>query len=126
MKSPKHPESVDYDSLEVVTLMRTFSPPLIFVTARGMKKVDTFNHDTYTISKTRKTSVSAGMRQRAENMGTFTHNNVTYPRLQFWQITDEYFDNPDILKQIIRLPEQWIQPRRRAERHFDDEQLRLL
>lgn len=70
--------------------------------------------------------VSSGMRQRAENMGTFTHNNVTYPRLQFWQITDEYFDNPDILKQIIRLPAQWIQPRRRSERHFDDEQLKLL
>ena len=49
MKSPKHPESVDYDSLEAVTLMRTFTPPLIFVTANGMKKVDTFNHDTYTI-----------------------------------------------------------------------------
>ncbi len=49
MKSPKHPESVNYDSLEAVTLMRTFSPPLTFVTAKGMKKVDTFNHDTYTI-----------------------------------------------------------------------------
>ena len=49
LKSPKHPESVNYDSLEAVTLMRTFTPPLIFVTARGMKKVDTFNHDTYTI-----------------------------------------------------------------------------
>lgn len=70
--------------------------------------------------------VSAGMRQRAENMGTFSHNNVTYPRLQFWQITDEYFDNPDILKQIIRLPEQWIQPRRRSERHVEDRQMRLL
>lgn len=70
--------------------------------------------------------ISAGMRQEAENMGTFSHNNVTYPRLQFWQITDEYFDNPDILKQIIRLPAQWIQPRRRSERHFDDRQMKLL
>ena len=49
MKSPKHTESVDHDSLEAVTLMRTFSPPLIFVTANGMKKVDTFNPDTYAI-----------------------------------------------------------------------------
>ena len=49
LKTPKHPESVNYDSLEAGALMRTFTPPLIFVTARGMKKVDTFNHDTYTI-----------------------------------------------------------------------------
>ena len=49
MKTPKRPESVDYDSLEAVTLMRTFTPPLIFVTAKGMKKVDAFNHDTYSI-----------------------------------------------------------------------------
>lgn len=70
--------------------------------------------------------VSAGMRQRAENMGTFSHNNVTYPRLQFWQITDEYFENNDMLKRIIRLPAGWIQPRRRSERHFDDRQMSLL
>ena len=70
--------------------------------------------------------ISDGMRQEAENMGTFTHNNVTYPRLQFWQITDEYFQNPDSLQRIIRLPAAWIQPRRRSERHFDDRQMSLL
>ena len=63
MKSPKHPESVNYDNLEAVALMRTFTPPLIFVTANGMKKVDTFNHDPetwipYQIAKPTNVSIS--------------------------------------------------------------------
>ena len=33
-------------------------------------------------------SVTAGMRQLASEMGTFEHNNVTYLRLQFWQISE--------------------------------------
>ena len=83
MKSPKHPESVNYDSLEAVTLMRTFTPPLIFVTANGMKKVDTFNHDTYTIHT---------------NVGTLKK----YQMLFTFQLKDaEYFgDNIRINKKI--------------------------
>ena len=38
--------------------------------------------------------VSTGMRQEAADMGTFLHNNETFPRLQFWQIDDAYFQNP--------------------------------
>ena len=70
--------------------------------------------------------VSDGMRQEAEDMGTFTHNNTTYPRLQFWQITDAYFENPESVNQIIRLPREWIQPGRKAERHFAETQMELL
>ncbi len=59
-------------------------------------------------------------------MGTFTHNNETYPRLQFWQIDDTYFANPSILRGLIRLPKQWLEPMRKMERHFTDTQMTLL
>ena len=37
--------------------------------------------------------VTRGMRQLAADMGEFElENNKRYPRLQFWQINDEYFD----------------------------------
>ena len=70
--------------------------------------------------------VSAGMRQEAADMGTFYHNNETFPRLQFWQIDDTYFENPSSLRSIIRLPQQWLEPMRKMERHFSDTQMRLL
>ena len=70
--------------------------------------------------------VSDGMCQEAADMGTFTHNNDTYPRLQFWQITDAYFENPEIVNQLIRLPREWIQPGRKAERHVEETQMELL
>ncbi|RKU15933.1 hypothetical protein C6501_06125 [Candidatus Poribacteria bacterium] len=71
--------------------------------------------------------VTKGMKQIAENMGTFEHiNNQEYPRLQFWQIDDDYFEDPDILEHRIQLPHNWIQPRKKSERHFGNEQMSLL
>ncbi len=70
--------------------------------------------------------VSAGMRQEAADMGTFSHNNETFPRLQFWQIDDTYFENPSSLRSLIRLPQQWLEPMRKMERHFTDTQMTLL
>ena len=67
--------------------------------------------------------VSAGMRQEAADMGTFTHNNETFPRLQFWQIDDAYFQDPSSLRNLIRLPQQWLEPMRKMERHFTDAQM---
>ena len=66
--------------------------------------------------------VSAGMRQIAADMGTFAHNNVTYPRLQFWQIDEAYFENPEVVKTLIRLPGEWLRPIQKSERHFTDQQ----
>ena len=67
------------------------------------------------------------MRQiAAADMGKFEHiNNQQYDRLQFWQIDDDYFQNSDILEQRIKLPRNWIQPRKKAERHFWEEQMAL-
>ena len=69
--------------------------------------------------------ISQGMRQVAANMGTFYHNNQTFPRLQFWQIDDDYFENPARLSEIIRLPREWLKPTRRAERHSEDRQINM-
>ena len=68
-------------------------------------------------------SVSSGMRQIATDMGTFSHNNRTYPKLQFWQIEDDYFDNPDRVNSIIRFPAEWLRPIQKSERYFSDEQV---
>lgn len=77
--------------------------------------------------------VTSGMRQIAEGMKYFeledpfeVGNTKRYPRLQFWQIDDTYFDNPNILNNIIRLPRNWIQPRKKSERHIVDRQMELL
>ena len=71
--------------------------------------------------------ISQGMRQEAERMGRFTHNGRRYPRLQFWQIDDAYFENPDIINNLVRLPSEWrIHPSRKAKRHFDDQQPEFL
>ena len=69
--------------------------------------------------------VSGGMKAMQEDMGTFQHNGVSYPRLQFWQIDDGYFANPESLNETIRLP--WrIESRHKSERHFKDEQTELM
>ena len=69
-------------------------------------------------------SVTAGMRQEAASMGTFEHNGLSYPRLQFWQIDDAYFENPEIINARVRLPAEWlIRPTRKSERHFAEEQI---
>ena len=68
--------------------------------------------------------ISIGMRQIQENEGTFEHNGKNYNRLQFWQIDDDYFERPESLNQIVRLP--WtIESRNKAERHVEDRQRRF-
>ncbi|RKU21336.1 hypothetical protein C6500_06145 [Candidatus Poribacteria bacterium] len=71
--------------------------------------------------------VTARMRQEAQNMGSFEHNRQTYPRLQFWQIGDTYFENPDVTNSLVRLPDAWrIRPTQKSERHFDNQQMQFL
>ena len=70
--------------------------------------------------------VTTGMRQEAESMGTFEHNGLRYPRLQFWQIDDAYFENSEIINTILRLPDEWrVRATRKSERHFSDRQMEL-
>ncbi len=62
--------------------------------------------------------VTRGMRNLAEEEGTLAHNGRHYPRLQFWQITDTYFDEG-----IIPVNWPWqFDERPKAERHYGGEQ----
>ena len=71
--------------------------------------------------------ISPGMRQEAETMGRFEHNRQTYPRLQFWQIDDAYFENPDIIHKIVQLPAEWgLRPSQKSQRHFTGQQTEFL
>ena len=65
------------------------------------------------------------MRQEAADMGTFSHNNITYPRLRFWQIDNSYFENPDIVNTLLHLPPDWLRPIRKSEQHFENTQIEL-
>lgn len=70
--------------------------------------------------------ISSGMKQQSEAAGRFEHNRQTYPRLQFWQIDQEYFENPDIINTLLRLPTEWrVRPTRKSDRHFSEEQIEL-
>ena len=71
--------------------------------------------------------VSKSIQREAENMGSFIHNGQHYPRLQFWQIDDAYFDNPDSINTHVRLPSEWrIRPSQKSERHFAGQQAEFL
>ena len=70
--------------------------------------------------------ITAGMRQEATSMGTFNHNGLRYPRFQFWQIDDAYFENPETINAVLRLPDEWrVQSARKSARHFGDKQTEL-
>ena len=68
--------------------------------------------------------VSSGMMEEAESMGTFEHNGITYPRLQFWQITQEYFDNPESINRTIRLPKA-IKASQKTGKQMKDSQIEM-
>ena len=44
------------------------------------------------------------MREYQERLGTFEHNNKPFHKLQFWQIDERYFENPESVNQQIKLP----------------------
>ena len=66
--------------------------------------------------------ITKGMRDLQDVEGTIEHNGKRYPRLQFWQIDDAYFENPASLNQLVKLPWQ-IEARPKSERHFKGTQL---
>ena len=68
--------------------------------------------------------ITKGMRDLQDKEGTIEHNGTQYPRLQFWQIDDAYFENPESLNQLVKLP--WrIESRPKSERHFKGMQLEV-
>ena len=63
--------------------------------------------------------VTRGMRNLADGEGFIEHSGKRYPRLQFWQITDNYFTDGTI---PVELP--WkIDERLKASRHYEGQQI---
>lgn len=62
--------------------------------------------------------VTRGMRNLADGEGFIEHRGKRYPRLQFWQITDNYFTQGTI---PVTLPWQ-IDERLKASRHYEGQQ----
>ena len=68
--------------------------------------------------------ISRGVKDQMRKAGTFTHNNEEYPRLQYWQITEEYFNNARSVDAVLKLP--WrIKEATRSEMHAPNTQLLL-
>lgn len=44
------------------------------------------------------------MKQKAADMKHFRINNKNYPRLQFWQITEDFFKNREFINENLELP----------------------
>ena len=67
------------------------------------------------------TPISAGVKQEMQKEGTYTHNGQEYPRLQYWQITDRYFENPASIALDLKLA--WKpEPINQFKAHFADTQ----
>ena len=65
--------------------------------------------------------ISAGVKQEMQKEGTYTHNGQEYPRLQYWQITDRYFENPESIALDLKLA--WKpEPINQFKAHFADTQ----
>ena len=65
--------------------------------------------------------ISAGVKQEMQKEGTYTHNGQEYPRLQYWQITDRYFANPESIALDLKLA--WKpEPINQFEAHVADTQ----
>ena len=68
--------------------------------------------------------IPSDMREIAEDMGKYEYKGLTYPRLQFWQITDEYFENPETIYYDLQLPGMLrVRPTKKTDHHFPDFQL---
>lgn len=60
---------------------------------------------------------TADMQKIADAMGKYDYRGLTYPRLQFWQITDGFFKNPEIGKTLPQLPGLWHLRSKKKTRH---------
>ena len=69
-------------------------------------------------------NTTKSMLEQREREGYIEHNGQRYHRLQFWNINDAYFANPDSINERIKVP--WvIRTRNKSERHISEHQLEL-
>ena len=65
--------------------------------------------------------ITSEMREIADKIEKFKYKGLSFPRLQFWQITDKFFDDPDSVYDELQLPGKLrIKPTKKADRLFPD------
>ena len=65
--------------------------------------------------------VTPEMREIADKIEKFKYKGLSFPRLQFWQITEKYFDDPDSIYDELKIPGKLrFKPRKKGDRRFPD------
>ena len=65
--------------------------------------------------------VTSEMRKIADKVEKFKYKGLSFPRLQFWQITDKFFDDPESVYDVLQLPGKLrVKPRKKGNRPFPD------
>jgi site-specific DNA-methyltransferase (adenine-specific) len=65
--------------------------------------------------------VTSEMRKIADKIEKFKYKGLSFPRLQFWQITDKYFDDPESVYDELQLPGKLrFKPTKKGDRLFPD------
>ena len=65
--------------------------------------------------------VTSEMRKIADKVEKFKYKGLSFPRLQFWQITDKFFDDPESIYNELQLPGKLrVKPTKKGDRLFPD------
>ena len=65
--------------------------------------------------------VTSEMRKIADKVEKFKYKGLSFPRLQFWQITDKFFDDPESVYDVLQLPGKLrVKPTKKGDRLFSD------
>ena len=65
--------------------------------------------------------VPSEMRKIADKVEKFKYKGLSFPRLQFWQITDKFFDDPESVYDVLQLPGKLrVKPTKKGNRLFPD------
>ena len=65
--------------------------------------------------------VTSEMRKIADKVEKFKYKGLSFPRLQFWQITDKFFDDPESIYNELQLPGKLrVKPTKKGGRLFPD------
>ena len=65
--------------------------------------------------------VTSEMRKIADKVEKFKYKGLSFPRLQFWHITDKFFDDPESVYDVLQLPGKLrVKPTKKGDRLFPD------
>lgn len=65
--------------------------------------------------------VTSEMRKIADKVEKFKYKGLSFPRLQFWQITDRFFDDPESIYDELKIPGKLrFKPTKKSDRLFPE------